>query len=69
MESGIPVIFKANGLVYKRDKNGDPIKGNVLRRLYGKGVVKSGPDMLGKVFRQCPKLTVCDSVSVVTYNL
>lgn len=61
------VQFRAKGIIYDRDKNGNPIKTREVRR--GSGVVKTGPEIMGKVFRQCVNLLPCDKVSVTTYNL
>lgn len=61
------VQFRAKGVIYDRDKNGKPTKVREVRR--GSGVVKTGPEIMGKVFRQCVNLLPCDQVSVTTYNL
>lgn len=61
------VQFKAKGVIYERDKDGKPI--GVKAKRYGSGVVKSGPDMLGKVFRQCTQLLPCDAVTVDEYTI
>lgn len=61
------VQFRANGIIYERNKDGKPTK--VKETRYGSGVVKSGPDMLGKVFRQCTQLLPCDAVTVDEYTI
>lgn len=61
------VKFEAKGVIYERDKNGN-VSG-VRATRYGSGVVKTGPELIGKVFRQCSQLLPCDRVSVQTYNL
>lgn len=60
------VQFRAKGVIYNRDKDGKPTTVREIRR--GSGVVKTGPEIMGKVFRQCVDLLPCDSVSVTTYN-
>ena len=62
------VIFKARGVIFERDKNGEATK-KVKAVRYGSGVVKTGADLYGKVFRQCRNLVPCDSVTVKTYNI
>lgn len=61
------VQFQARGVIYNRDKDGKPTSVKEVRR--GSGVVKTGPEIMGKVFRQCVDLLPCDSVFVETYNL
>lgn len=60
------VQFWAKGVIYNRDKDGKPTTAREIR--YGSGVVNTGPEIMGKVFRQCVNLLPCDSVSVTTYN-
>ena len=60
------VQFRARGVIYNRDKDGNLTSVKEIRR--GSGVVKTGPEIMGKVFRQCVNLLPCDSVSVKTYK-
>ena len=42
------VQFRAKGVIYNRDKDGKPTTVREIRR--GSGVVKTGPEIMGKVF-------------------
>lgn len=62
------VQFVAKGYIYEHDqKTGKPTKVKDIR--HGTGVVKSGPDMMGKIFRQCAELLPCHAVTVDTYTI
>ena len=62
------VKFWAEGFIYERDKNGEKIP-TIKSSRKATGVVKSGPELWGKIFRQCANLRSCDSVSVETYSI
>lgn len=61
------VLYKARGVIYDRDKNGKATGVKEIR--YGSGVVKSGPEIMGRVFRQNTNLLPCDMVTVDEYNI
>lgn len=62
------VRYDAAGVIYERDKKtGLPSFVKTLIRC--NGVVKAGPEMLGKIFRQNAELLPCDWVDVDTYTI
>jgi hypothetical protein len=63
------VMFHARGVIYNRDKQGNPIKGSTKRVLHGRGVAKEGQDLDGTIFRQCTYLLPCDAMTVRTYTI
>lgn len=62
------VQFRASGVIYKRTKEGQLTK-KIQETREGSGVVKSGVDLYGKVYRQCPSLIKCDAITVKTYPI
>ena len=61
------VYFKAKGHIYNHNKEGKPT--TIKETRYGSGVVKSGADLMGMVFRQCTNLLPCGYVTVKTYTI
>lgn len=61
------VLFHAKGVIYGRDKNGNPIREKEVRR--GEGVVQDDKFLYGSIFRQCSELLACDHVTVETYKI
>lgn len=61
------VHFKATGVILKRNKDGQPT--GIQETRFGSGVVKPGRELYGSVFKQCPQLLRCDSISVKTYPI
>lgn len=62
------VFYVATGFIYERDKEGNCTP-KILKYRKVNGIVKSGADLLGRVFRQNTVLLPCDYVSVRTYNI
>jgi hypothetical protein len=63
------VRYYAEGYIYARDRNGNPIKGNIAKVKRGRGIVKDTPGLDGAIFRQCTYLTQCDAMKIKTYDL
>lgn len=61
------VYFEAEGRIYNHNKEGKPT--TIRETRYGSGVVKSGADLMGMVFRQCTNLIPFGSVTVKTYTI
>ena len=63
------VRFHAEGIIYKRTKDGQVTR-KIQETRIGTGImVNPGKDLYGKVFRHCEHLLRCDSISVKTYPI
>lgn len=61
------VKFYAEGVIYKRDSNGNPVGVKDTRE--GTGITREGSGLYGYIFRQCTQLLPCDRVTVKTYKI
>lgn len=63
------VYWRAIGYIYRRDKDGNPIKGYIKEKRIGQGIATEGNDFDGVVFRQSPNLINCDAVRIISTAL